>query len=274
MPDWGRKLYTPVLVALIFAGAAASGAALNEAEKIKEVVQASDILAPDYRKQVNVTVLPGAAAISVFRNPDATDRDCQIDAVLIAKKVMDTGSGAIKKVRVVFFEFAREDRYLEAVVQTADVSAFAVGKLKVDGLLTNVTLVRSRGNPLSAVYGGLSYRSIIDNLCVVEGPLRDERAAFLVRLRNLKSHGVDVLALNDGYLHAEDLARRGQETQLKAQMLALEKMADASLRNQDTTGSDERMARLCASKEQSEGLAGGLKAGPVAPYEAGAATRE
>jgi len=81
--------------------------------------------------------------ITMFRQQDATDKDCKIDALLIAKTVMDLGGSDVTKVTVYFYSLTMSN-YKSVTIRTTDVKAFSGGAVDKDELLKTLDLTSGK----------------------------------------------------------------------------------------------------------------------------------
>lgn len=111
-------------------------AATTPAE-IQAAVDKSAILPPG--TSMNVRVAGGQAVIATYQNAKANDKDCKIDAVMIAKTAMDLDS-QIGRVTVYFYNRADMTRYKEVTLSAGDIKAFGSGQMDKDAFLNSVAL--------------------------------------------------------------------------------------------------------------------------------------
>lgn len=107
------------------------------ATDIINAIDKGKVLAPSIR--VNAQVRPDVVFISTYKNLKANDRDCKIEAVLLAKTVMDLAP-EIPRVEVRFYEQTSLNRYKQISISAGDVKAFASGSIKEEQLLNGLVL--------------------------------------------------------------------------------------------------------------------------------------
>lgn len=107
------------------------------ATDIINAIDKGKVLAPSIR--VNAQVRPDVVFISTYKNLKANDRDCKIEAVLLAKTVMDLAP-EIPRVEVRFFEQTSLNRFKQISISAGDVKAFASGSIKEEQLLNGLVL--------------------------------------------------------------------------------------------------------------------------------------
>lgn len=89
--------------------------------------------------RVNAQVTPEVIYISTYKNPKANDRDCKIEAVLLAKTVMELDN-KIPRVEIRFYSQNALSRFKKISVSAGDVKAFAAGTMQEDQLLNSLVL--------------------------------------------------------------------------------------------------------------------------------------
>jgi hypothetical protein len=113
-------------VSAIFQSACVRSAFCQEgslrAEDALSKIKQAKILDPKYSVKLAFTG-EEEATLNVERNPKATDNDCKIDAVLLAKTIMSAYPSRIVRVKVVFTK--RDQSSEEAIVTAGDVRSFA-----------------------------------------------------------------------------------------------------------------------------------------------------
>lgn len=107
------------------------------ASDIINAIDKGKVLAPSIR--VNAQVRPDVVYISTYKNLKANDRDCKIEAVLLAKTVMDLAP-EIPRVEVRFYDQTSLNRFKQISVSAGDVKAFAGGTIKEEQLLNGLVL--------------------------------------------------------------------------------------------------------------------------------------
>lgn len=110
--------------------------ALTPSEVISAIDKAKVL---DASIRVNAQVTPDLVYVSTYKNPKANDHDCKIEAVLLAKTVMDLDS-KVPRVEVRFFHQNALSRYKKISISAGDVKAFASGSMSEDQLLASLAL--------------------------------------------------------------------------------------------------------------------------------------
>ncbi|HNN62642.1 MAG TPA: hypothetical protein PKH78_06355 [Candidatus Obscuribacter sp.] len=89
--------------------------------------------------RVNAQVTPEVIYISTYKNPKANDRDCKIEAVLLAKTVIVLDN-KVPRVEIRFYSQNALSRFKKISVSAGDVKAFAAGTMQEDQLLNSLVL--------------------------------------------------------------------------------------------------------------------------------------
>lgn len=131
VPNLQRSLYA-TLICFLLSGAAQ--AKLNE-DQIREAIKHDNASHGDAQVAITAT----QASISTFRAENATDKDCKIDAILLAKTVFDRDPELLH-VLVRFHDLRNHSEYWEANVSVSDVAAYGAGAISKDQLLNVMEL--------------------------------------------------------------------------------------------------------------------------------------
>jgi len=177
---------------------------------IKGIVEEAKILSPEFR-ECQVVLGEGEAAVSIYRNPKASDRDCKIDAVLILKKILDADPNAISRLVVRFHDPTNPGRFRQVIVQAANVKAFGRGEFGQDKLLSMTAITMGeRESPLARL-SATPYKDLTQSADVLPGVYRGERLQLYGRIEALRHRGVGVSPLTAEFFRIEDKVRRGDE---------------------------------------------------------------
>lgn len=91
----------------------------------------------------------GGALVTTVRSAKATDKDCEIDALLVSMKLMEA-SKDIK--RVAFYSFGDDDTLSDVLIRETDVKAYTGKAINVSDLLSSIDVHHSgRPDKLSSV---------------------------------------------------------------------------------------------------------------------------
>ncbi len=189
-------------------------------EKINKIIEEGQILDDEYR--VSSQIVGDEVLISTWANErtKSKEQDCKIDAVLIARKVMDVDPQAVKRVRVRYFD--RKDKahatYDEVVVLSGLVRSFAAGILGQDEILSSLTLT-SHGDSSSGETSAGVVPCQIQAAC--PGPMQAERRDLLARIENLKKNHVGVGMFMKLFAQIEQDASAGRESAVSEGLKAL-----------------------------------------------------
>lgn len=214
--------------ALPISAFAKGGSAPITAAAIKNVVLHEDTLESEYKQQVYAAYANGVASVSLFRHPEATRDDCKINAVLLARKIIELDPRDVKLIRVVFYDYDRQNRYWEVEVRAQLVNAFAQREIGENELIDSILLTEDQQkNPLSSKFAALSYSGIINHDSVCRGACEGRRLAIHLRLKELSKQKIELGHFRDDFLRIEDAARRGKDdAELPVQITALNKSLD------------------------------------------------
>ncbi len=198
---------------------------------------------------LNATVLDKKVLIITDRGQRG-NTECKIDAVMIAKTIMDAFPDQIMQVKVIF---SHPDAKLavQANITAGDVKAYGAGELKPEALLASIELMR---------VDGASGDTASSAAAVVQGPLMETRLLLLHRIESLKAHGTGVKPFQDLFAQIEQNAKNGDEKQVKGQTDYLaEKLSEqeALLRQaQAKLATGQRGAKAGSASSTSTSMAG------------------
>ncbi len=105
--------------------------AVNALEKAK-------ILAPTIR--MNARVGSDGIEVATYKNPKANQNDCKIEALLIAKTLMELAPGEVPRVVVYFYNSSSLSSYKQVAVTAGDVKAFASGSISKEELFKSLVV--------------------------------------------------------------------------------------------------------------------------------------
>lgn len=140
----------------------------------------------------NLTVIGTGPSVTILAEKSATasDRDLKIDAVFLAKALIEGSGGQVDKVKALFSQPDKPGRF--AMVDKKVVEDYAGGKLTPEQLLGCVTLT-----PLEAEKAPE----------VVQGPLLERRLLIWQRIEKLRQRGTGVTTFQDLFRKAETSAQ-------------------------------------------------------------------
>ncbi|HEY9870384.1 MAG TPA: hypothetical protein V6D08_14565 [Candidatus Obscuribacterales bacterium] len=239
------------VLALVFSPAA--WALLSDAEAVT-LIEKARIVTPD--SQVQARVGAGEVAVSLYRNPKANDKDCKIDAILMAKALMDADPKGISTVKVRFYDPANRSSYREVNVGLGVVKAFAQRRVSTDELLASVVI--ERGEQDISRYRQRTYRDISQSPDVIDGVYRAERLNLLSRIQMLRQRGVGVQPFLGEFFRIEDKVRQGDDASvIKGLQFLSQKLADMEERYEQAHAGGQRTGAA-----GQPGPSGRLSAGP------------
>ncbi len=126
------------LASLGFSSMPTAAEAALSAGQIINAVEQGKILANGTR--VNAAVNGAEAYVSTYRNARANNDDCKIEAVLVAKAVIDLAPTEISRVTVYFYSSANLNKRKVVSVTVGDVKAFGAGQLGREQLLASLNI--------------------------------------------------------------------------------------------------------------------------------------
>lgn len=103
-----------------------------------EALEKARILAPTIR--MNARVGQDGIEVATYKNPKANFNDCKIEALLIAKTLMDLAPGEVPRVIVYFYNSTSLSSFKQVAVTVGDVKAFASGSLSKEELLKSLVV--------------------------------------------------------------------------------------------------------------------------------------
>lgn len=184
----------------------ASRAAITDKE-LDNNLQAAKLLHSG--EKISASVGQDEVIVRKYKSTDAPvsrdyEKDCKIEAVLIARVVLEADSSA-KKVKVRFFESKDPLGYAEIVVQPIHIKSFASGAISQNDLLSSLEL--SYG-----VEKAVAQSPALSAVSVADGPLKEQRADLLTRINKMAEQGVNTQAYLNLFAQLEESARKGEKT--------------------------------------------------------------
>lgn len=147
------------LAAVALVGGSGSWAAIT-ADKVQALIEKAKILGQDYK--VSAAVNGEEAIIATYSSARSrkVDDDCKINAILMAKKIMEADPQDIKRVRVRFYDPNETKKYREVVIREGDIKAFGSRQMSQKDLLASIEITQGGG----AAAPGVSEREIVPGL--------------------------------------------------------------------------------------------------------------
>lgn len=123
-------------------------AELPPPDKLAAIIDNSKVLEPGYK--VAVAVNGNEAIVSTYRNKQSQrdDKDCKIDAALIARELMMSNDFGLRRVRVQFHDQSLTGDMREVNVSFAELKAFATGVVTKDEFVSSL-IIESKPEPLN-----------------------------------------------------------------------------------------------------------------------------
>jgi hypothetical protein len=157
-----NPLLSASLLALLAFPFQAPCLAAVSAANLVDTVEKAKILTTGTR--VSAAVNGSEAYISTYKNARATDNDCKIEAVLIAKAVMDVAPNDITRATIYFYSTANINKRKFVTVTAGDVKAFGSGQLGQEQLLSSLTVKDEEVvDPAAKLSGYLQQRETLRN---------------------------------------------------------------------------------------------------------------
>jgi hypothetical protein len=132
------------------------------ASDLVTTVEKAKILATGTR--VSAAINGSEVYISTYKNVRATDNDCKIEAVLIAKTAMDLSPSEITRATVYFYSTANINKRKFVTVTAGDVKAFGSGQVGQEQLLSSLAVKDEEVvDPAARLAGYLQQRETLRN---------------------------------------------------------------------------------------------------------------
>ena len=180
----------------------AAAAPLSTASLV-DVVEKAKVLAPEY--PVHCGLQGNEAIVITVRNGNATDQDCKIDAVLLAKAIMDVYPKDVIRVKFLL-SHAGDGGMQEVAVTMGDVKAFATGTITKEQLLSSLEL--SKVTAKAEDVAPLQPESQYNGPPVAAGPQMHARQLLAARIQNLKQRGIGTKPYEDIFAQIETMAQK------------------------------------------------------------------
>ncbi len=153
----------------------------------------------------NVTVAGTGPSVTVLaeKSASASDRDLKVDAIFLAKALIEGSSGQVERVKVLFSQAEKPGRFV--VIDKKVVGDYGAGKLTPDQLFSSMTL-----SPLEA-------EKAPD---VVEGPLMERRLLVWRRIEKLRENGTGVQTFQQLFQKMEQAVKNSDSPENLVQSLS------------------------------------------------------
>jgi hypothetical protein len=192
------------------------------------LVRTAKILDPEYPVQVRLE--NREATLTTMRHPKATEQDCKIDAVLVAKAVMDAYPKDVARIKLVL-NTSNSDTIQEVTVTTGDIKAYATGTISKDDLLTSLEL--KKFEPSANEQEGLSDLQTDGSKPAAPGAFRSQRQLLAGRIEKLKARGTGTQPFEEMLAKIETDAQKPSTDMPKATLLQEIRGLDGHLYEQE-----------------------------------------
>ncbi|MFA6209915.1 MAG: hypothetical protein WC714_10875 [Candidatus Obscuribacterales bacterium] len=130
-------LASSLAFSLLLLGQQAALALPSDVEAV-DALEKAKILAPNIR--MNARVGQDEIEVATYKNPKANLSDCKIEALLIARTLMELAPGEVPRVVVYFYNSSSLSTFKQVAVTAGDVKAFASGSISKDELLKSLVV--------------------------------------------------------------------------------------------------------------------------------------
>ncbi|MBS2006085.1 MAG: hypothetical protein JST01_03515 [Cyanobacteria bacterium SZAS TMP-1] len=161
------------------------------------------------------------AIVTTQRNPKATDKDCKIDAVLMAKALIDTFQGEVLRVKVLFSDYEKQTCSTIKVTK-GDVESYGSGSIDQGEFLESLEINTFKEN--DSPFGSQAGQSL--SVGVAPGFMHDKRLVLLSRIEALEQKGTNTKAFIQCFQQIEDLVKQGDEKQVVTMVQTLSRSLD------------------------------------------------
>ena len=200
-------LALPLVTALPGLGAAES---ISEADAVS-LIRSAQIVKQDF--PLRAVISGKEIVVQTRRGAKASDKDCKIDAVFIAKTLLDSYPKSVNVVKVLFAHDA-DDKYSEVAVTASQIADFAEKRITQQKLLDSVLL--SSVDPLSAAKPNTDQDAVLE-----PGPYRERRLMLLDRIQSLKSKGTGTKPFEQLFKESEAQIKAGKTAEADATLTTL-----------------------------------------------------
>ena len=189
------------------------------ATEMVAILRNAKVVNPQYPLRASMNEHEGI--VTTQRNPKATDKDCKIDAVLMAKTLMDSYPGEILRVKVLFSDYDKQTCSAIKITK-GDVESYGSGTIKQDEFLESLEVSTFKEN--DSPFGTQAGQSL--SIAVVPGFLQDKRLVLLSRIEALEHKGTNTKAFMQYFQQIEDLVKQGDEKQTLTMIQSLSRSLD------------------------------------------------
>ena len=207
-----KSIAAPVLTLLLantvfYCPLASAGEAATD-QAIVDLIKHANVINPSYK--VTASISGEEALVTTQRKPKATDAECKIQSVLIAKTAFEAIPESIQRVKVIFLDYDA-DASSSVIVKRAEVKLFGSGGLTEKDLLSSLVITTTGGSSTSSS----------ETNSVQTGPAQADRLLLLGRIEKLKKQGTNVSGYMAYFNQIEETAKSGDEKELATKITYL-----------------------------------------------------
>lgn len=206
-----RPRHTALLATLclsILCSTAVLAASIPSAEVVT-LLRGAKIIDPDY--PIRAVMADKQATILTRRKPRASEGDMKIDAMLIAKTIVDSYGADIQTVNVLFSTEAQPDAYAKIAISEQEVRSFGAGKINETQLMQSLQVAHEDD-------ASLVPEAQKD---LQPGPFMEQRLALQDQIQALKSGGTGTAPFEQLFQQVEDSIKDGQTSAAREQLADL-----------------------------------------------------
>ncbi len=171
---------------------------------IIDVIKRSQVIPAN--KQVQVKISNKEVVLSMYYSSKALDQDCKIDAVLLARAIMQKYPNEVSLVRIFFYDNIKTDEYRMVVVRSGDIQSFGKGKLDEKLLFSVIDVIKGR------IAHSSTAPTLITNInMLVPGIRLEERQALLASILACRKRGGNINIAMNQFIKLEDAAKANNE---------------------------------------------------------------
>jgi len=223
----------------------------SEADKIELAVRKANVINKQY--PLHAVVNDREAMILTRRHPHATDDDMRIDSILITKSVLDSFTGGIDTVKVLFRD--EDASGGKCVLVTAnDIKEYATGSMEPKKFLATIA-VNNIGGDDEVNRSKISADE--SKMIVSPGPFEEKRLLLMDRINTLRRKGTGVAPFEAIFAQIDQLAKAGRPAPVRDAIGALgEELSQQEdmVRQASRTGAGHGISHIQGSQGAKAGL--------------------
>jgi hypothetical protein len=177
--------------------------------ELQEILRTAKIV--DANAPLRIFLREQEVFISTQRNPKASDDDCKIDAVLMAKTIMDACPTQILRVKVLFNNY-HDNKASRVVITKGEIKSFGAREIDQKTLLNSLdySTITAQSEWLDA--GAASY-------AVSPGVFPERRRLLLGHIKILEKRGTNIKSFQTLFNQIEDSVRKKEDRQAIQKMI-------------------------------------------------------